>query len=82
MLYSLQCVIQSSNFGIDWDGPIGSDDDSTVVFDNVRSPINREQEVALLSLISSMEDDDYFDINDSSWYRQYCAAKEFVVTCS
>ena len=36
--------------------------------------------MALMSLITNLEDDSYFDIDESSWCRQYSAAKEFVNT--
>ena len=34
---------QIENLGIDWDGPVGIDNDSTVVVDEVESPLNSEE---------------------------------------
>ena len=80
--FQVYYVIQIDDYGIDWDGPVGTDDDSTVNVDNVSPPINNEQQMALQSLITALEDDSYFDIDENSWCRQYCAAKEFVNNAS
>ena len=66
--------------GVDWEGPVGpvgADDDTTIIVEDIQSPLTETQEVALTTLLH-----DLCHQNDSSteekWITQYLAAQTFV----
>ena len=63
------------DLGIDWDGPVPIDDDSTVTVDDIVSPLNESQTQMLAALISDLDSDTSME---DSWYRQYLAARAFI----
>ena len=76
-------VTQIEHFGIDWDGPIGEDDDSTVIANDIPSPLTEEQDAALNTLLVSLDTNQDVINDEGVMWLQYQVAKEFVCTyCS
>ena len=63
--------------GVDWEGPVGADDDTIIIVEDIQSPLTETQEVALTTLLAYL-----CHQNDSSteekWITQYLAAQAFV----
>ena len=64
---------QVEDLGIDWDGPVGLNDDSTVVIDEVESPITQDEKFLLELLLTTFNGDDGFTICD-----RYLFCKSFI----
>jgi len=63
-------------FGIDWDGPVGRDDDrdATVIVEDIQSPLTELQEEELTALLADLND----SITEEDLIEQYLAARGYV----
>ena len=57
-------IFQIENLGIDWDGPVGLDEDSTVIVDDIECPLSQEEKTLLDLLLATFDNqnDDKEDI--------------------
>ena len=67
---------QIENLGIDWDGPVGIDNDSTVVVDEVESPLNSEERALLDLFLATFNDQN--DHEENTLCDKYLFCKSFV----
>jgi len=61
---------QVEDLGIDWDGPVGLNDDSMVIIEEVESPISQDERILLEVLLTMFSND--------SLCNKYIFCKSFV----
>lgn len=69
--------MQVEDLGIDWDGPVGADDNTTVILEDIQSPLSESQEEVLVALLADLSQPNDFTTEDI-WIQQYLAAQAFV----
>ena len=69
-------IFYIENLGIDWEGPVGIDDDSTVVIDEVESPLNSEEKALLDLFFATFNDQN--DLKKNTLYDKYLFCKSFI----
>lgn len=69
-------VFQIEDLGIDWDGPVGFDDDSMVIVDDIESPLSPEERTLLDLLLSVFDCQN--DNNETTLCDKYLVCKSFV----
>ena len=71
--------MQTQDLGIDWNGPvpIDTDDNTTVVVDEIESPLNEADERALLAHLDALEVN-----SEDGWRSQFLFTKAFLNSSS
>ena len=69
-------VFQIENLGIDWDGPVGLDDDSSVIVDDIESPLSQEESNLLDLFLTTF--DNHNDDEDNTLYDKYLFCLFFI----
>lgn len=62
--------------GIDWDGPVAVDDDSTVILNDIESPLNPEERSLLDLFLTTFNDEN--DDEENTLCDKYLFCKSFV----
>ena len=66
---------QIENLGVDWDGPVGLDDDSTVIIDDIESPLSQEERNLLDLFLATF---DHQNDDETTLCDKYLFCKSFI----